>query len=111
MPPMTEAKKITAATRSNPATIFVQGNAAKLTARIELEDRIHPTLSVPARIASRRSIRTTTSSIDHRRSDTPAAIAGLATPVRCEGLKNQPGGDWGVPGSAREVHPECLWGR
>jgi hypothetical protein len=36
MPPMTEAKKITAATRSNPATIFfVQGNAAKLTARIE----------------------------------------------------------------------------
>jgi len=35
MPPMTEAKKITAATRSNPATFFVQGNAAKLTARIE----------------------------------------------------------------------------
>ena len=35
----------------------------------------------------------------------------VAIPVRCEGLKNQPGGDWGVPGSAREVHPECVWGR
>jgi hypothetical protein len=43
----------------------------------------HPTFSIPVRIASRRSIRATTSSIDQRRSETPAAIAGVIRSVLC----------------------------
>jgi hypothetical protein len=52
MPPMTAAKKINAATKSNPVTIFLfrvtPGNCRRGS---NLEDRIHPTLGASARKA------------------------------------------------------------
>jgi hypothetical protein len=51
-PPMTAAKKITMATKSNPVTIFLfsvtPGNRRRGS---NLEDRIHPTLSASGRKA------------------------------------------------------------
>jgi hypothetical protein len=64
MPPMTAAKKINTATKSNPVTIFLfrvaLGNRRRGS---NLEDRIHSTRSFPACMLSRRSISGT--SIDH----------------------------------------------
>jgi hypothetical protein len=48
-PPMTAAKKITAATKSNPVTIFLFRVTPENRRRgSNLEDRIHPTISAPA---------------------------------------------------------------
>jgi hypothetical protein len=77
MPPMTAAKKITTAPKSNPVTIFLfrvaLGNRRRGS---NLEDRIHPTLNAPARIASRRSTNAATSSINHNALPIPTAIVG-----------------------------------
>ena len=54
---MTEAKKITAATRSKPATIFLLTVALRCCRRgSNLEARIRPTKSVPVRISTRSTL-------------------------------------------------------
>ena len=63
-PPMIAAKKIITPTNSNPVTIFLfRVTLRGRRRRSNLDDRIHPTLSVTARNASRRSIDATASSM------------------------------------------------
>ena len=64
MPLMIAAKKPTTPKNSNPVIIFLfRVTLRGRRRRSNLEDRIHPTLSVPERNASRRSIDATRSSM------------------------------------------------